>query len=263
MLDGKKGLILGLANKWSVAYGIAESFHNHKAELGFNYFPDSQGKMQKKISQIVEPFTPYLLEPCDVSSDQQIENLFHKIQENTNKIDFLVHSIAFAPTADIQANTIDCSREGFLKAMEISVYSFISAAKQAAKLMPEGGSMTTVSYIGGEKVIEGYNMMGVVKAALESAVTYLASDLGSQNIRVNCISAGALKTASSSAIGNFSQTLKATEKIAPLKRNISISDVGHACAFLASDFAYSITGEILHVDCGMNILGPSGKGRTY
>src|SRR3989338_5476659 len=244
------GIIMGIANQRSIATGITIQLHAQGARMGFSYLPDTSGKMQQRVEKALEGIPSLFLEPCNVSVDADIQAFFQKAHRHTPSIDFLLHSIAFAPLEDIRCPTVEASRQGFLTAMDISVYSFIATAKHAAALMPEGGSLLTLSYFGGEKVVAGYNLMGVAKAALEAAVRYLAYDLGPKNIRVNAISAGPVKTLAASAVGDFGQMLGTNAAIAPLQRNVTLEEIGNAASFLLSPTSSGITGEVVHVDGG-------------
>ncbi len=255
LLKGKVGIIMGVANERSIATGIAEALSSQGAKLGFSFLPDERGKSEVRARKAIGHLNPQFLLPCNVNKDEEIEAFFAKAAENFPKIDFLVHSIAFASLEEIRKATLDVSREGFLTAMDASVYSFIATSRAAAPLMNESGSILTISYLGGEKVVIGYNLMGVAKAALESATQYLAYDLGERNIRVNAISAGPIKTLAASAVGDLNTTLHMTAALSPLKRNVSTADVGKAATYLLSDLSSGTTGEILHVDCGFNIMG--------
>ena len=218
--------------------------------------------MKKRVEQAVGDLKPTLIAACDVNSDQDLDDFFAKIKATHGSIDFLVHSIAYAPLEDIRCPTIEVSRKGFATAMESSVYSFIACAKRASELMSAGASILTLSYFGGEKVVKGYNLMGVAKAALESSVGYLACDLGEKQIRVNAISAGPLKTLAASAVGDFGQMLEASSQVSPIHRCISGEEIGKSALYLLSDLSSATTGEILHVDCGYNIMGsPSVSNR--
>jgi enoyl-[acyl-carrier protein] reductase I len=260
LFAGKKGVIMGVANEHSLAAGVAEFLSQQGAELAFSHLPDKDGRdrMEKRVRRVTDNLNTKLLAPCDVSSNEDITAFFAKVGENLGSIDFFVHSIAFAPLEDIRCPTVAASRLGFLNAMDISVYSFIATAKAASELMTGGGSMVTMTYFGAEKVLAGYNLMGVCKAALEASVRYLANDLGPKNIRVNGLSAGPVKTLAASAVGDFSSMLKMNAAIAPLGRNVTNEDVGRGTAMLLSDLASSVTGEILHVDSGYNIMGSPG-----
>ncbi len=259
ILADKSGIIMGIANHRSIAAAIAQSAQGQGARLGYSHLPDATGKMAQRLHQVVDPLKPQLVFPCDVNNDGDLDAFFAETKEKMGSIDFLVHGIAFAPLADIRCPTLEVSREGFRVALESSVFSFIAVARRAAQLMPRGGSLITLSYFGGEKVVAGYNLMGIAKAALESTVRYLAYDLGPQGIRVNAISAGPIKTLASSAIGDFSAMLAVNEAMAPLQRNVSAQEVGEVSCFLASDMAAAITGEVLHVDAGYHSMGSPGS----
>ena len=260
LFEGKKGIIMGVANEYSIAAGIAKYLAEQGATLGFSHLPDKEGRdrMEKRVRRVADPIGAKLVIPCDVTSDEEIAKFFGAVQEHFGSIDFLVHSIAFAPLEDIQCATIDVSRPGFHIGMDISVYSFIATARAAAKLMPNGGSIATMTYYGGEKVVGGYNMMGVCKAALEASVKYLAYDLGPKNIRVNGVSAGPIKTLASSAVGEFSEMLALNAAVAPMGKNVTTQDVGKATAYILSDLSSATTGEIMHVDFGYHIMGSPG-----
>ena len=260
LFEGKKGIIMGVANDYSIAAGIAKYLTEQGATLGFSHLPDKEGRdrMEKRVRKVADPLGASFVIPCDVTSDEHIEAFFSQVREHFGAIDFLVHSIAFAPLEDIQCATIDASRKGFQIGMDISVYSFIAAARCAAKIMPNGGSIVTMTYYGGEKVVGGYNMMGVCKAALEASVKYMAYDLGPKNIRVNGISAGPIKTLASSAVGEFSDMLALNAAVAPMGRNVTTEQVGKTTAYALSDLSSATTGEIMHVDYGYNIMGSPG-----
>lgn len=255
IFKGKSAVILGVANSRSIASFIAEELYNKKADLALSYLDDGKGRAKKRIESACEKFPPKLLKSCNLNDDGEIKDFFSAVNATFNPIDMLVHSVAFAPLEDIRCQTSQVSRAGFLQAMESSVYSFITSVKAASSLMVEGSSIVTLSYFGAEKVMSGYNLMGVVKSALESAVRYLAHDLGSRGIRVNAISSGALKTLASSAIPGFQKMLTSQEELCPLKQKLSPVDVAKSALFLLSDDAKSITGEVMHVDCGFNIMG--------
>jgi enoyl-[acyl-carrier protein] reductase I len=257
LFTGKKGIIMGVVNEYSLATGVAKYLTSEGAQLGFSHLPDKDGRdrMAKRVQRVAEPLNVSFVKPCDVTIDSDITQFFAEVKESFGEIDFLVHSIAFAPLEDLRCPTLEASREGFRVGMDISVYSFIAVARAASQIMRSGGSMVTMSYFGGERVIDGYNLMGVCKSALEMATRYLAYDLGPKNIRVNAVSAGPIKTLAASAVGDFSRMLSVHAKTAPLMRNVTQEDVGKACAFLLSDLASATTGEILHVDSGYNIMG--------
>jgi enoyl-[acyl-carrier protein] reductase I len=260
LFTGKKGIIMGVANEYSIAAGVAKVLASEGATIGFNHLPDKEGKdrMAKRVQRVMEPIGAKWVRPCDVASDQDLAAFFQEVKAEFGTIDFLVHSIAYAPLDDIRCPSYEASREGFKIGMDISVYSFMACAREASKLMPDGGSIVTMSYFGGEKVVGGYNLMGICKAALEAAMRYVAYDFGPKNIRVNAVSAGPIKTLASSAVGEFSQMLALNAAVAPLGRNISLEDVGRATAYLLSDWARQTTGETHHVDCGYNIMGSPG-----
>ncbi|GIX05161.1 MAG: enoyl-[acyl-carrier-protein] reductase [NADH] [Planctomycetaceae bacterium] len=258
LLQGKKGLIFGVANDHSIAWAIAEQVAREGAELGFTHLPDkdpANPKMERRVRKLVEPLGPKFLVPCNVQSDDDLDRTFQTAREAFGQLDFVVHSIAYAAMEDLKGPVHAVSRDGFKLAMEISVYSLLAIVHRAADLMPQGGSVLTLTYLGGERVIPGYNIMGLCKAALENAVKYLAYELGPQHVRVNAISAGPLRTLSSSAVKGIDQMLSAYEMMAPLKRNIEGLEVGRAALFLLSELASGITGENLHVDSGFHIMG--------
>ncbi len=257
MFEGKVGIVMGVANNHSIAWAVSEELAKEGAQMGFSHLPDTNERKrnEKRVRTITESLEPRLIAPCDVQSDEDIVRFFEEVKEVYGKIDFLVHSIAFAPIDDLKCDTIDCSREGFKTAMDISCYSLIAVAREAAKLMNDGGSIIAMTYFGGEKVVKGYNMMGICKAALDSTVKYLASDLGEKNIRVNAVSAGPLRTLASSAVGEFAKMMKLYQSASPLGRNLEAKEVGQSSVFLLSHMSSAITGEILHVDCGYNIMG--------
>lgn len=247
---------MGVANNRSIAAAIAGILHQQGAALGFSYLPDNDGrdKMRQRVTKAVAQLDAEFILACDVSQDASIEQFFDTVQQRWSKIDFLVHAIAYAPLDDLRCPTLETSRAGFLEAMNISVYSLIAVANRVADLMSDGGSIVTLTYYGGEKVVDGYNMMGVCKAALDHSVRYLAHDLGRRKIRVNCLSPGPLRTLASSAIANFSQMQKASAGIAPLKQPLTADDVGQLTAFMVSDHAKAISGELIHVDNAFHVL---------
>jgi enoyl-[acyl-carrier protein] reductase I len=261
LFEGKKGVIMGIANDHSIAAAIAQYLHKEGAQIAYNHLPDKdeRAKMERRVRKVVDVLDPKLVMPCDVTSDEDIKKFFAAVKDKLGNIDFLVHSIAFAPVEDIRNNTLNASREGFKVAMDISVYSMIAVAREAAAIMNDGGSMLAMSYYGGEKVIAGYNMMGVCKAALDSAVQYLAFDLGERGIRVNAISAGPVRTLAASAVGDFQGMMALYAAISPLGRNITLDEVAKSAAFLLSDMSTATTGEIMHVDSGYNIMGNPGR----
>lgn len=252
LLAGKKALIFGLANKRSIAWGIAQAFHEQGAELGFSYaIPQLERRVRPLAAQLGVEF----VERCDVSEDDEIDDLFRKAAEHFGSIDILIHAIAFAEREDLEGRFYDTSREGFAMAMDVSAYSLVALTRAAMPLMSDGGSVLCLTYYGAEKVIPHYNVMGVAKAALETSTRYLAAELGPQGIRVNAISAGPIKTLSAAGIAGFRKMLRYVEERAPLRRNIDQSEVGKTALWLCSDWASGVTGEIVHVDAGYNILG--------
>ncbi len=252
LLKGKKGLIMGVANELSIGWGIAQQLNQHGAELAFTY----QGEpFKKRVKPLADSIGSKVIIDCDVSDSESIDKAFDELAKEFGEIDFLVHSIAFSDKNELKGRYVDTSLENFLMTMNISCYSFTAVARRAEKLMKNGGSMVTMSYYGAEKVMPNYNVMGVAKAALETSVQYMAMDLGKQNIRVNAISAGPIKTLASSGIGDFKYILKWNEYNSPLKRNTTITDVGDSCVYLVSDLSKGTTGEILHVDSGYHVVG--------
>ena len=252
IMKDKVGVIMGLANDKSLAWGIAEQLFMHDASIILTY----QGEMLKKrVNPLAQKINSPAIFECDVSSEKSVIDTFDKISKDFGKIDFLVHAIAFSDKDQLKGKYIETTRENFLKTMDISCYSFTSVARSASKIMKPGGSIITLTYLGAEKVIPHYNVMGIAKAALESSVRYLAADLGNQDIRVNAISAGPIKTLAAAGIGDFRYILKWNEYNSPLKRNITLDDVGKAAVFLLSDLGSGTSGEVLHVDCGYHLVG--------
>jgi enoyl-[acyl-carrier protein] reductase I len=252
IMEGKRGLIMGLANDRSLAWGIAKSLASHGAEMAFSY----QGEaLERRVRPLAAEVGSDFLIECDVSDMGSLDRCFATLAERWPTIDFLVHAIGFSDKNELRGLYVDTSLENFLLTMNISAYSFVAATKRARAMMPDGGSILTLSYYGAEKVVPHYNVMGVAKAALESSVKYLAMDLGPENIRVNAVSAGPIKTLAASGIGDFRYILKWNELNAPLRRNVTIEDVGGAGLYLLSDLASGVTGEIHHVDAGYNVIG--------
>lgn len=252
LMKGKKGVIMGVANDRSIAWGIAEAVAKQGAELAFTY----QGEaLERRVRPLAESVGAKLVMPCDVTSSESVDELFKTIKEEWGEIDFLIHAIAFSDKNELTGKYVDTSRENFLKTMDISVYSFTAVAQKAAPIMKEGGSLLTLTYYGAERVMPHYNVMGVAKAALEASVRYLAADLGGEGLRVNAISAGPIKTLAASGIGDFRFILKWNELNAPLKRNVTIEDVGRSGLYLLSDLGSGVTGEVLHVDSGYHTVG--------
>ena len=252
VMAGKRGLVMGVANERSIAWGIAKTAAEHGAELAFTYQGDPLLKRLEPLAQSVGSDT---IMQCDVTEDRSIEEAFALIREKWGKLDFLVHAIAYSDKEELKGEYVNTTRDNFLRTLDISCYSFTSVAKHAADLMENGGSLLTLSYYGSERVMPHYNVMGVAKAALEASVRYLAVDLGGQGIRVNGLSAGPMKTLAASGIGDFRYILKWNQYNSPLKRNVTLDDVGGAAMYLLSDLASGVSGEIHHVDCGYNIVG--------
>ncbi len=252
IMNGKRGIVMGVANDRSIAWGIAEAVAKQGAEIAFTY----QGEaLEKRVRPLAEKVGSNIIIPCDVSSDEAIEETFKLLKEKWDTIDFIVHAIAYSDKEELKGEYVDTTRENFYKTMDISVYSFTAIAQRAAKMMPNGGSMITLTYYGAEKVMPHYNVMGVAKAALESSVRYLAADLGSDKIRVNSLSAGPIKTLAASGIGDFRYILKWNQYNSPLRRNVTLNDVGGCGVYLLSDLSAGVTGETHHVDCGYHVVG--------
>jgi enoyl-[acyl-carrier protein] reductase I len=252
LMSGKRGLIMGLANDKSLAWGISQKLAEHGAELAFSY----QGEaLQKRVGPLAAQLGADFLIECDVSDMADLDRLFETLKARWETIDFVVHAIGFSDKNELRGKYVDTSLDNFLMSMNISAYSFTAVARRAREMMPNGGSLLTLSYYGAEKVIPHYNVMGLAKAALETSVKYLAMDLGPENIRVNAISAGPIKTLAASGIGDFRYILKWNEYNSPLRRNVTIDDVGGAGLYLLSDLASGVTGEIHHVDAGYNVVG--------
>jgi enoyl-[acyl-carrier protein] reductase I len=251
-MAGKRGLIMGLANDRSLAWGIAKQLSEAGAELAFSYQGES---LEKRVRPLAEQLGSTKLIDCDVSDMARLDAAFDTLAADWPTIDFVVHAIGFSDKNELRGLYVDTSLDNFLQTMNVSAYSFVAVAKRARAMMPEGGSLLTLSYYGAEKVVPHYNVMGVAKAALETSVKYLAMDLGPENIRVNAISAGPIKTLAASGIGDFRYILKWNELNSPLRRNVTIDDVGGAGLYLLSDLASGVTGEIHHVDAGYNVIG--------
>src|SRR5574340_1134690 len=252
LLEGKKGLIIGVANKHSIAWAIAQAAAREGAELMFNY---QNERLRENVEELVQTLPGASASACDVGDDGQIEALMKEAGRKLGRLDFLVHSIAFAPREELTGEFLNTTRQGFATALDVSAYSLVAVTRAAVPLMTEGGSVVTLTYLGSERVVPHYNVMGVAKAALEATVRYLANDLGPKNIRVNAVSAGPIKTLAARGISGLSDMLKSHADRAPLKRNVDPQEVGETAAFLASDGAAGITGEVIHVDCGYNIMG--------
>lgn len=252
LMAGKRGLIMGLANNKSIAWGIAQACADAGAELAFSY----QGEaLKKRVGPLAEKLGSDIVLPCDVSDEGSIDALFNALEEKWGKLDFVVHAIGFSDKGELRGRYVDTSRSNFQMTMDISVYSFTAVVKRAEKMMTEGGSFLTMTYYGAEQVMPHYNVMGVAKAALEASVKYLAEDLGKDGIRVNAISAGPIKTLAASGIGDFRYIMKWNEYNSPLRRNVTIDDVGKSALYLLSDLSSGVTGENLHVDAGYHVVG--------
>jgi enoyl-[acyl-carrier protein] reductase I len=252
LMKGKRGLIMGVANDRSIAWGIAETAHNHGAELAFTFQGDA---LEKRVRPLAESVGSKIVVPCDVTNMASIDETFNAIEKEWGSLDFVVHAIAYSDKNELDGMYLNTTRDNFLKTMDISVYSFTAVAQRAVPLMKNGGSLLTMTYHGAERVMPHYNVMGVAKAALEASVKYLASDVGKSNIRVNAISAGPIKTLAASGIGDFRYILKWNELNSPLRRNVTIQEVGGAGLFLLSDLGSGVTGEIMYVDSGYNTTG--------
>jgi enoyl-[acyl-carrier protein] reductase I len=252
LMSGKRGLIMGLANNRSIAWGIAQALHEQGAELAFTY----QGEnLEKRMRPLAESLGSNLIVECDVTNEDALDATFAEIEKQWGTLDFVVHAIAFSNKDELKGRYVDTSPENFAMTMNISCYSFTAVAQRAEKLMPNGGSMVTLSYYGSQRVMPHYNVMGVAKAALEASVRYMAKDLGKKNIRVNAISAGPIKTLAASGVGDFRYLMKWNELNAPLKRNVTIDEVGGSAVYLLSDLSTAVTGVIHNVDCGYHVIG--------
>lgn len=261
LMQGKRGIVLGVANDRSIAWSCAKQLAAQGAQLAFNYLGAAQ---EKRLNELLKEIPGALLHPCDASKDEEIEAFFQNISKSWDGIDFIVHSIAYADKEDLKGKFVNTSRANYAMALDVSAYTLVGVARAALPLMRNGGSIVAMSYYGAEKVVPKYNVMGVAKAALEMTAKYLAEDLGEMGIRVNCISAGPLRTLASSAVPGIKTMLESTLTHAPLRRNITGDDVGRACLFLLSEMSGAITGEVMHVDSGYNILGmfsPKGDGK--
>ncbi|MAY85722.1 MAG: enoyl-[acyl-carrier-protein] reductase FabI [Pseudooceanicola sp.] len=252
LMTGKRGLIMGLANDKSIAWGIARALADAGAELAFSY----QGEaLKKRVDPLAAQLGSDIVLPCDVSDEASIDTLFSELQSRWDTLDFVVHAIGFSDKNELRGRYVDTSRANFQMSMDISVYSFTAVVQRAEKMMTKGGSCLTLTYYGAERVMPHYNVMGVAKAALEASVRYLAEDLGKDGIRVNAISAGPIKTLAASGIGDFRYIMKWNEYNSPLRRNVTIDDVGGSALYLLSDLGGGVTGEVLHVDAGYHVVG--------
>ena len=251
-LKNKKGIIFGIANEKSIAWGIADKLKDLGAELAFSYVNES---IKKRVIPLAEKCNSSMVYECDVTNDESIDNFFNKISKEWGSLDFIVHSIAFSDKNELKGGYVDTSRENFINTMNVSCYSLTALCQRARLLMKNGGQILTLSYVGAERVMPHYNIMGIAKSALETSVKYLAEDLGTENIRVNAISAGPIKTLAASGISDFRYILKWNEYNSPLRRSTSIEEVGKNSLYLLSNLSSGVTGEIIHVDCGYNIVG--------
>ena len=252
LMQGKRGLIMGVANERSIAWGIAKTAHAHGAELAFTF----QGEaLEKRVRPLAAGVGSSIILPCDVAEPTALDALFRELAARWGRLDFLVHAIAYSDKEQLKGRYIDTTPDNFARTLNISCYSFTDICRRAAALMTDGGSLLTLSYFGAERVMPHYNVMGVAKAALEASVRYLAEDLGKHRVRVNALSAGPMKTLASSAIGDFRYILKWNEYNSPLRRNVTLDDIGGAGLYLLSDLSSGVTGEIHHVDCGYNVVG--------
>ena len=252
LMKGKKGLVMGVANDRSIAWGIAKTAHEHGAELAFTF----QGQaLQKRVEPLARSVGSNIVIPCDVTDEASMDNVFSKIEQIWDSLDFIVHAIAYSDKTELKGGYIDTTPTNFQMTMNVSCYSFTALSQRARPLMKNGGSLLTLTYFGAERVMPHYNVMGVAKAALETSVRYLAEDLGKDGIRVNSLSAGPMKTLAASGIGDFRYILKWNEYNSPLRRNVTLQDIGGAGLYLLSDLSSGVTGENHHVDCGYNIVG--------
>lgn len=251
-LKNKKGIIMGIANERSIAWGVASAIANQGAKLAFSYPNDS---IKKRIKPLAESCGSNEYFHCDVSSDESIENFFREIRSIWTEVDFILHSIAFSDKNELKGDYVQTSRSNFLNTLNISCYSFTAICREGSKLMKNGGQFLTLSYLGAERVMPHYNVMGIAKSALETSVKYIASDLGKQNIRVNAISAGPIKTLAASGISDFRYILKWNQYNSPLRRTTTIDEIGKNAIYLLSDFSSGVTGEVIHVDCGYHVVG--------
>ncbi|UJB71731.1 enoyl-ACP reductase FabI [Acaryochloris sp. 'Moss Beach'] len=254
-LTGKNALVTGIANNRSIAWGIAQQLHSAGANLGITYLPDEKGRNESKVKKLVAPLSPSLFLPCNVQDQAQVDATFNSIQQQWGKLDILIHCLAFANRDDLGGDFSAVQQDNFNLALDVSAYSLVQLSAAAKPLMTDGGSIVTLTYLGGARVVPNYNVMGIAKAALEMNVRYLAAEMGPQNIRVNGISAGPIRTLASSAVGGILDMIHHVEEIAPLKRTVTQTEVGNTAAFLCSDLSTGMTGQILYVDSGYSIMG--------
>ncbi len=252
LMTGKRGLIMGVANDHSIAWGIARTLHAHGAEMAFTYQGDAFGK---RVIPLAESLSAKLVLPCDASKEEDLDRVFAVLKKEWGKIDFVVHAVAFSNKDELKGQYVDTTLGNFLTSLHVSCFSFTSVARRAKDLMQDGGSLITLSYLGSERVMPNYNVMGIAKAALEASVRYLAVDLGPKNIRVNSISAGPMRTLAGAVIGNARHTFKFTTKASPLGRSVTLEEIGNAALYFLSDLSSAVTGENHYVDCGFNVIG--------
>lgn len=252
LMSGKRGLILGVANDHSIAWGVSRILHGHGAELAFTY---QNAAIERRVRPLAESVGSDIIVPCDVEDEAAIADSVNACRDKWGRIDFVVHAVAYSDKNELKGKFVDTTRDNFQRTMDVSCYSFVSLARAAAPAMTEGGSMIALSFFGAERVVPNYNVMGVAKAALEASVRYLAADLGPDGIRVNAISAGPMRTLAGSAIAGARHILRWNERHAPLRRNVQLDDIGGAALYLLSDLSASVTGEVHHVDSGYNIIG--------
>ncbi len=252
LLSGRRGLVMGVANERSIAWAIARHAAEHGAELAFTFQGDA---LKKRVRPLAESVNAAFIAPCDVTDPASMDALFEQTANTWGRLDFVIHAIAFSDKAQLQGRYMDTTRDNFLRTMDISCFSFTDTCRRAAPLMTEGGSLLTLTYYGAERVIPHYNVMGVAKAALEASVRYLATDLGRDNVRVNAMSAGPMKTLAASGIGDFRYILKWNELNSPMRRNVTLDDIGKAGLYLVSDLSSGVTGEVHHVDNGYHVVG--------
>ena len=252
LMKGKRGLIMGVANDHSIAWGIAKTLHENGAEMAFTYQDEPFGK---RVRPLADSIGSKQIIQCDVAKEEDLDRVFAHLKKEWGKLDFVVHAIAYSNKDELKGHYVDTTLANFLNSLHISCFSFTSVAKRAKDLMTEGGAMITLSYLGSERVMPNYNVMGVAKAALEASVRYLAADLGAKNIRVNSISAGPMRTLAGAVIGNARHTFKFTTKSSPLKRSVTLEELGNTALYLLSDLSSAVTGENHYVDCGYNVIG--------
>ena len=256
LMEGKKGIIFGVSNARGIAYSIAKQIYEAGGDIAFTYANEA---MESRVRPLAEEMNAKMIVECDVTNEEQVKKVFEQYEKTYGKLDFVIHAVAFANKEDLMGDFIDTSKAGWDLAMGVSAYSLVSLARNAKPIMNEGGSILALTYLGGEKVVANYNIMGVAKAALESSARYLAENLGKCGVRVNCISAGAVKTLAASGIDGFGKMLKAAVLKAPLKRNVTLEDVGKTGLYLLSDLSSGVTGEIIHVDCGCHCVYASSE----